>query len=753
MNLKNPVHQGFIHFYKGFDLIESQRKKLESIYYSLLSSSKSFIVGFALDELVALNKTKKLSASDFLLNAKVVFESGAKGQQKKCLKVCEALVKQDSDRLSVFIETLISGLVTENSDTQAQFIDILLSHKDSLNTELVEDIETKRGFIASSLVSKFNELTNVIGSDSITENESSTNQESVGLKLRERVSHYSSDKLALAGLAPIVDLVDGDDAIELYENLLQEHKDPISHKLDRYSTVGQLIEETSSAIEYCDQPEAFEKILDGISRFNLQKGEDFALKTDSIRSRIEKTPSDKGICSLRQGIHDLNKLVLYWVAGHEKIGEDDWYSGRANYGFYSFAAERIVEVSNRVKSGIEAPLLSMPSYSSGILEPQDLIDRIEIYLDAQIAIPKVDFQQAIVRLRLDSDIEVDQRKSPYHQLVAYALGESVELDSTVMEIPSEFKCAAKIRRTYFQEYSGMPEAENNKIDTQDPAKFSEQFKSYIETELSSANLEKLSLNIDLHERTKILKPIENDYLSRWVQRTNFQNSHALWIKLMQISSPNDHGMLIHNAVQDVQALIDKDAIADIQLFALYDCFNDSVGKLSEEAHKLIFLGLVSKNFDTQSAAVEAVVNLVDREKYRASSIVPIAITATNGGIVKQQRLSKALKDIAGASDRHRMWVKHFIDGMINGLDDWPKSFHEVLELLLDLSHDLEMPLNQDVNVKLATIKGSSKLAKAAKSLCKLEFTLVSSKLMQALSESIDIRLKTVKSIGEKLKDV
>jgi len=753
INLKNPVHRGFIHFYQGFELSVIERKALESTYFSLLTSNKSFVVGFALGELEALQKNHELNSCEFLANAKLLLAGSVKSQQKKCLKICSKIIKENASQIPSYLSAIISGLVSENVDLQDSFLGILRKHIAELSNDQVQGIRDLESFISPSLNSAFKEIVGSIQADDEISKSVLPEQGARFERLQDQLSNYSDKQLALVGLSGLDESDSYSEGKVLGENLSWHKESLTSEIVQSYMSCEELIDAVSCALESCDTPETFEKILDGISRLHLNKDEHFAFLTDSIRSRIEKMPADKGICSLRQGLHELNRLILYWVAGHEKIGEDDWYSGRT-FGFYSFMADRINEVLERVKLNIEAPLLSLPSYASGFIEPSELIKRLNVYLDGGLPIPHVDLQQAIVRLNVDSPTEATianelDLSNIYHRLVAFSLGKDVAFDIDMTEYHPLWLCAVKVRCTAGSAITELREdGAEVQLNCFEPIEFSSKIKALSDEKFYQSNSsQETSLHLELQERTGLLEPIKKDLITSWVKRSNLQSSHTLWIRLLQISMPGDYGMLFHNGVKDTQALLDKDAIADIHLFTLYGPFMEGIRGITPIARKLIFLGLISKNFDTQSAAIESVITLVDDEKLIASSLVSIGIAITNEGLVKQARFAKALSDIATVSNRHKLWVKSFIEGYIENLDEWPKSFHQVMELLLEVCHQLEVSVTTKVNTKLETIKGSSKLAKIAKGLRSLNFSNISQDAEVALCEGIEIRLEQLNKLS------
>ena len=366
LNLKNPVLQDFTQFYQAFALSDEERSEHEALFLAMLNSPKGFIVTFALKELQQLVKAKLLGDSDTLLNLLQPILSGSvKSQQKLVLTIAKVLSKQSLECKGRYLTLLCQGLHTPNVDIQKTLLTTLAKEQKHLKATDLSLICNAKEFIAPSLLSQYQALTPE--SQPSMEIASCDNDEEIA----QQIAQYSPQQLAQVGLAPLLENINA--SLEPLQRTTQKAIHTL-FTIKPIATLPELVELITRAMERSDEAEDFELILDGVSRLHQHRMENFALLTDTIRARLEKKPSEQGICSLRFGVEELNRLLLQWIIGHQNIGTDEWYRPPTK-GISLFLRRRILEVKKRLELGFEMPLLALPTHQGGWLEPQALIDR------------------------------------------------------------------------------------------------------------------------------------------------------------------------------------------------------------------------------------------------------------------------------------------------------------------------------------------------------------------------------------------
>jgi hypothetical protein len=741
VNLKNPVHQGFIHFYQGFDLSIEDRLSLESLYIGLLGSDKSFIRGFALQELERLfNEADIQDRQAFLMQSTIVLSGSVTSQQKKCLRLLKLLVKKHPSLLTEYLNVIIGSLVTDIVEIQERLIKILDEQGGRLDEAQIEVIRQSEGFISATLKHPF---------ESLLKSDHANGQSSLSAidinRVAKRVSELSDVERSRAGLSKLgVDLRG-----KLQPNQVHCFDIRARPRIDPVNSADELIKLVGGSIELCEQPEVFERVLDGISRLHRHGVENFALKTDSIRSRLEKKPSEKGLCSLRFGCYELNRTLLQWIASHQNMGLDDWYR-EPQFGIHRFLDNRVLEVKQRLMSGIEAPLLALPTHQGGWLAAGELVSRIQVYLDQEIPIPQADFQQALLRLPKNSKDEglnsLAGSEIIHLRLIAFALGMTVEFAELDVSFHALWVTAARVRQV--EGDIAWPGDFSLSADLEYLLKGPEYSWQYEKKYMSGNDGEKIPYDEEL---CLVISGVDStvyserqDFLSLWMRPVYLQYHSAYLIRLYTICMPSNLDMLLANGITAIRQLIDRDSHSETHLYALFEPFCHSYQRLTPTALQALVLGLVSKNGDVQGMAIEAASVLIEEEQLDIFSMFDPLMNFSETGLVKQVRLSSALAAVSQVSNRHRGWVKNFLEAYIMRVADKPHSLHLNLELLLEIYHLFDCGPDIEMVKKLKLYKGSSKLARAARKICALGFQQESDQVQCSRLESIEKRLIQLK---------
>jgi hypothetical protein len=184
------------------------------------------------------------------------------------------------------------------------------------------------------------------------------------------------------------------------------------------ASLAELAEETGALLAGRDADvAAFERVLDGLVRHARQ---DRAALLEALAPVITRTrwhaaaPDGRARPERHFGAgsfaHDARRLVeLVLAALAERVPErilwsmtqDDSVAARCGHDALCRAfAARVVEIAHRVRTGDAPPfLLSTPTWSTGAVDPSELVDRLEAYATAGVRPLGDDFAQAVLRVR------------------------------------------------------------------------------------------------------------------------------------------------------------------------------------------------------------------------------------------------------------------------------------------------------------------------------------------------------------------
>lgn len=168
--------------------------------------------------------------------------------------------------------------------------------------------------------------------------------------------------------------------------------------------VEQLIDAINAAAEKLDSPTDIERILDGLHFIGQNYPSDFDLRVAAIKPRLQGD-YNSWVQQFTFGTFPLLfRLMLMWLQRFKSSVPpqvEALISGRRRYLTLRQAMvdERIKELEDRLSGKTcGLPLLSLPSYEHGWLEPAHLLERIRAYCAAGQALPPCDFELALLRL-------------------------------------------------------------------------------------------------------------------------------------------------------------------------------------------------------------------------------------------------------------------------------------------------------------------------------------------------------------------
>lgn len=763
LNLKNPVHQGFIHFYNQFEITDHERQNLETTYFALLKSPKSFIINFALKELQHLQKAQMLLNLEMLLqHLQPILGGTVKNQQKQALSIAKSILKQTPTLFDNYLTLLCHGLCTSNADIQQQLLDILIQQRDKLSPLHQQLILDVKNIITPSLIQSYRELC----ADPQQANDDGLELDTPDID-QKQLSHYSLSDLEALGLEELLTDINA----PLKPNKLHEIQPTQLIPIEPISDQAMLVSEITESMAFVDEAERYEAILDGISRLHLQTCENFELLTDPIRKSLEKGPAEKGLCSLRFGIYELNRLLLQWISGHQKIREDSWYM-ESKRGIGILFSRRVKEVKQRLLQGIEAPLLAMPTHKGGWLDVMTLLQRMDDYSQQGLGICNADFEQALMRLLPMSSTSLaslPKQENIYYRLVYFALGADDSFDDLESTQSGLWITAARRRQPWAS------------ITHLAPHNLSSRWNPYLEegsyhwqlNEHNYISTFQCKFSLEEDEKPLLKYPIQHSGKSvphltpLWNISVWLTNYSSMLIKQYASVMPCNQDVLFANGITALLENIEKGANADSHLYALFEPFFNGYRTMNHISYQLLATALNMKNQDVQGSAIEVCAILIDEGFLQEEKLIhsfneivkmedeiyhsteqylnemDCELEAARTYLIKSQRLNQALLILSDFSPCHRLWVKSLLERYIQSWERRPQSPHLFLEQLLQHSHQLKIGINEKIKPYLSEIKGSTKLAKAAKQLLQINFPTSTKIQEQCRLQQIQTRIQVL----------
>ncbi|MCK4711115.1 MAG: hypothetical protein KAU21_21060, partial [Gammaproteobacteria bacterium] len=164
---------------------------------------------------------------------------------------------------------------------------------------------------------------------------------------------------------------------------------------------------------------------------------------------------------------------------------------------------------------------------------------------------------------------------------------------------------------------------------------------------------------------------------------------------------------------------------------------------SEMVRLAIWTALISLDADAKGMAIDLLIQGIDDGRAHPEQLSNTFISLSSGGWVKPNRLSSALTQVAQVSDLHGFVCLKILEPYLLKHDEKTKNMHQIMELMLALYIELGLQPEGDLVEKLKAIKGTSKKAKAAKSLLSIEANNENNRWQQAILQAVEARLTHV----------
>src|SRR5262249_10915294 len=149
----------YARFYESMKPTPEERAARQSRYLELLAHRDSSIVGFALDELAALEKKGPLDGDAFLTALRPIFTLKTKGQPLAALKLAGHLAQRDVRYARAVLNAAIEALAHTPTPVQEKAVALLQQHKQRLHRDHLVEIRNRLAGLAPPVRRQVQSLT------------------------------------------------------------------------------------------------------------------------------------------------------------------------------------------------------------------------------------------------------------------------------------------------------------------------------------------------------------------------------------------------------------------------------------------------------------------------------------------------------------------------------------------------------------------------------------------------------------------
>lgn len=488
-----------------------------------------------------------------------------------------------------------------------------------------------------------------------------------------------------------------------------------THTVTPIASLDELIDTVAKVIERVDDVMDIERILDGIARFHSERPKDFDKRVAALRKRVqghEEWHFDTVLAgAARVGV---SQLVCQWldlppIERHDGGWRD--FSG-------AFLRKRVQEVGGRFGKKA-APLLALPTYRDGWLEPVALVERFAAYRwsGGGYGVDHFDLAQALLRLTPDGRDEAGKlaRKMSGRGLepLYFALGESNKLpDREGGGYGADQICLAAIRaRSLVDELADLDlpfTVPTARLEENGSMRFSGPIADDPAKPGDFPLLAHSTLAIDRSQQPWGRTPQNADWIVQW------QNTVA----------PGDRRML---------CLYGSLGASPAHLHNLFD--RDTTWH--DEQARLAALATGTEIPVSKGLVTDALI-----EAFGACNVDPAMLGRHLAEVVarlKLNRVASVFAEVARVSSLHQWAVFAALATFVGRLVAAPRDLHHILTVLLETATVTGKTLGEEASALLRAVKGSSKTGKLAKQLLALEHgpQRMQSVRAQALAACVD----------------
>jgi hypothetical protein len=704
---------GLAKFHEQLGPTVAEREQLTVAYLRLLHVSNSTVVGLAVTACDKLQKDKRLAADPFLQNLPGAFLADKKSPALAGIKLAMKVVQSHPAGVPQAAQALVNALQHSDADVQSSALEGLLKLRNSITAELRTEIEEQLDFLAIAIRPQAKRLLDELAASSKAAPVKSSTEKSkssatpakqslpakpiksqnaepsdsdspdvahIDANIR-RDSHLEAAIAARSASSPPI-------VLPIAKHVIPR-RDPES-RVNPIGDLDELISAVATFVEKVDDVMELERILDGISRLHREKPSDFDKRVDALRKQVIKRSETYSDSTLDVGADiELRTLITSWL-DMEPIPNPrriHWYTMRQ-----WFLRERVYELLerlNRTKRGDAydlkkkpVPMLALPTHRGGWIDPVVLVERInEHYAPQHVLIDDHDLAQAILRLTPDGRAEaLSKLGEPDHYNggaeLRYALGDKVHLtfnlSDAVVQLAAE---RARVVSLAHQDYQPVvPIAQ---------ASLGSNQRILLEGALvkdPTVPFELMEIGFSFDPKTDHV----HDHLARhlwprrWAAMTNPMDTDASCLS----------GQTSH--------LLDGEAT-----WTAATC-------------RLAILAASQDRGEIRILATDALVEACQR-----LLVVPEVLghaLAANYLLVKLNRVSKVLSDVAKVSNLHHWLVLRSLEACVIELPELPSDSHLLLSQMVESAIAIGAALQPKACDKLKSIEGKSKSGKLAKQL-------------------------------------
>ncbi len=742
----NPYRaRWFSLFHDAMKPTDDERLARANRYLDLLMSTGPATVTWAPKIVEKLDKQQPYPADQLTEGISPVLKSRQKGVVKKTLKLLDRTAKREPASARAISLVAAEGLAHEAVDVQEAAMQTIAKHGAPSDDELCGAIAALADMVAPSLRSKLAKWTTPEKGDdeASTTDETSEAREDL-MNIEERAAQLDPRLRQIAGVDQLIDALksnSGKISAAPFDGTEFPRLDP-AIRLEPIQDLDELFDVCARVLEEPALVDEAELAFDGFSRLCDQRPDDFDVRIGPVVKRAMQKLERFDIPYAGLGpANDIGGILIAWGRGKmwrwavSETRSDQMefdLDGEEYYGYteqldrvLGYLSRRSLALTERVLSGVALPLLSAPTHRSGWIDPVEFVRRTNVWVDADIQPDRHDICLALLRLaperRTEALTNQIESSEEWVQAACYGLGATgISIGPTA----GLWACAARARSPWSDDEAVHGAFPRLGPDGGRTASYS--FKCTIHRGSYGP-----WTSIGIESKPKVPKRHNRDVLP---------------IQLHIRHSPDDvlfDGPLGGESIGTVRwaatvwpcameaffaagmtelSRVLKEGGAHWQHRSYMEPLLDPDVPMLPMAVMLLAIGLAAKDPGEYGLATDVMIASIEDGRLDGDRLGDVMADLLPTGHIIASRWAKTLTDVARISPPHAIVVRHAIELSLRGDPaDSPRDVHGLLILLRELCVEAGEAVT-DVQCRdfLGQFAGSTKAAKAAKALLKLE---------------------------------
>ncbi len=738
-------------FYDALQPSADEQREHADRYLGLLSVSAPNIVTWAFAKVEAAHKEGLYASDSLVAGVQPVLEARSKGIVKKAIRLLKRLTKSDPNSSQAVCEAMVVALGHEASDVQEAALNVIEQTLDPDQNRLTTRLADYQDIVAPSLRKRVQKLNGVTGTATDT---ASTKTPPAG-----------TASIDISTCDPEIRARFGIDA--LAENLKQQRLEipaatfhgmdiprlKLQTELTPIDNLDDLIDTCARVVEDESRIDDAELAMDALARLGDQKGDDFQARVAPLLKRVRQKLKRHAAPFIGFGpSQDLFGLVYAWGNGEvirTKNGKrhrnsvsvifegksHDWYMPGQRP--TSILSRRSLALAEQLAEGKATVLLSAPTHSGGWIDPRVLVQRANEWRGSDPDL--TDVCLALLRcapdFREEALAQLGNSSSEWVRAIRHALGgQRVRLGKT----ESLWAAAARARAPWEDDTRVAKAFPNLGPDGASAATYTFECKK----------VRKENAKLKIKSQPSVPKKVQLDSVTvLWHGHlgSDVWSRSAISVDWAATIWPQARESFFATAANELASNLDwweadwgnKDFLKPLL---------DPGTPLREMGLLLLVVGLAAKEPGEHGLAIDAAICAIEDGRLGSDNLGAMLARILPTGLVMPPRWAKTLGEIARISPVHAAVVHGALQHSFRGdPSKMPRNYAKLLELAHELSIELEQGIDDELARDfLASIKGSSKAAKVAKTLLSLpsdeSFKVSGAILEQAMRQRLERRL-------------